>query len=94
MTTDDPVAAAELFATKELDGRWYVLTSIEMPGDPIYKRDAFGIQYVVGHEDQAEVWEPLATFIVEHRALGLSDQKIVAPVSLADALVAEGWKRP
>ena len=88
------VPDAQVFDTKEVDGRWYVLTHIEVPGDPIYERDALGIRYVIGHEDRRETWAPLATEIVYHRVLALSDEKIIAPISLAEALIAEGWTPP
>lgn len=84
----------EVFDTKEVDGRWYLLTHIEVPGDPIYERDALGIRHVVGYEDRRETWAPLATEIIYHRVLALSDDKIIAPISLAEALIAEGWMPP
>lgn len=91
------VMEADLFDTKEVDGVWWVLTTIEEPGDPIYKRDALGIRNIVGYEERRETWEPLASYIVDHRILSLNDESIVAPISLislAEALEAEGWTRP
>jgi hypothetical protein len=85
---------AEVFETKEVDGRWYLLTMIEEPGDPIYERDALGIRNIVVYEETRETWEPLATYIVEHRALALSDERLIAPITLAEALIAEGWSPP
>jgi hypothetical protein len=85
---------AELFDTKEVDGVWWVCTLIELPGDPIYRRDGLGIRYISGYEEQREEWMPLASYIVEHRVLALSDEKVVAPISLAEALIAEGWSPP
>jgi hypothetical protein len=84
---------AEVFDTKEVDGRWYLLTMIEEPGDPIYERDTLGIRNVIGYEESRETWEPLASYIVEHRVLEIGE-KMIAPISLADALVAEGWTPP
>jgi hypothetical protein len=73
---------------------WWLCVSITTPGDPIYKRDALGIRYVSGYEEQAEEWTPLASWIIRHRPLTLSDEKIIAPMTLEDALLAEGWTPP
>lgn len=89
------VMDTDLFSVKEVDGVWWVLTSITEPGDPIYKRDALGIRNLVGYEERSETWEPLASFIVRHRTLSFpTDETLVAPMTLEDALIAEGWTPP
>jgi hypothetical protein len=40
-----------------------------------------------------ETWEPLATFLVRHKALCKPNGEII-PIPLADALQAEGWTPP
>ena len=86
---------SELFDIRNTNGAWEVLTSVQIPGDPIYKRDPLGIQNFVGHEERKETWEPLATWLADHRVLTWPDGTLIdGDMTMAEALTAEGWLRP
>lgn len=74
------------------DRSYEILTHIEEPGDPIYERDAMGFRYVVGYEERRETWQPAATYLIQRRALESGTTSV--PISLEQALIAEGWEPP
>lgn len=81
-------ALADLMEVRERDGIYEVLVLIEEPGEWIEKEGRF---------QRGEEWYPLATYIARHRIMEFPDgvyHGIELGLTLADALIAEGWSPP